>query len=138
MAEEKAKDDRMEKEARDKLQRDIDKGEEQAKIQDRRANINRLIKEQESLMKYFPWQEAEKLVKNLLCESGGTVDECLARIASNPRIEDLGWVTVPYNKGYDIERLMLLNETQKISYKWRVESNRSVGVANREAREITR
>ena len=85
------------------------------------------------------YMQAEKIVKNLPCSKGGTVDEYLNSKAAIPAVEDLGWMAYPRDYGFELERLMLLNGTTKLSYKWSV--NKHTGEAkpiNGKAIGITR
>jgi hypothetical protein len=41
-------------------------------------------------------------------------------------VEDLGWKAYPREDGFEIERLMLLNKTMPLSYKWHVDKNTGV------------
>ena len=81
---------------------------------------------------------AEMKVKILKCKKGGTVQDCLDKKASVPAVEDLGWITSPYQGGWNIERMMLLNGTMKLVYKWRVEPDGTVKPVNGKAIGITK
>jgi len=74
------------------------------------------------------WEEAEGIVKNLPCSKGGTVDAFLNSKAAIPAVEDLGWMVYPRDYGFEVERLMLLNGTMRLSYKWSVDKH--TGKAN--------
>jgi hypothetical protein len=82
--------------------------------------------------------EAELKVKMLPCKQGGTIKDCLDLEAAIPAVEDLDWITSPYEGGFEVERLMLLNGTTKLKYHWRVNPDGSVVPVNNKAIEITK
>jgi hypothetical protein len=85
------------------------------------------------------WEQAEQIVKNLPCSKGGTVDEFLNSKATIPAVEDLGWMVYPRDYGFEAERLMLLNGTMRLSYKWSVDKHTGAAKPiNGKAIEITR
>ncbi len=67
------------------------------------------------------YKQAIEIVKKLPSSEGGTVDQLLSNKAKLPVIEDLGWKAYPREDGFEIERLMLLNKTTPLSYKWHVD-----------------
>ncbi|AOY57303.1 hypothetical protein [Desulfococcus multivorans] len=84
-------------------------------------------------------RKAQTSVKNLLSTHGGTVDEYLNEKAKVPVVEDLGWHTYPLNDGgFQVERLLLLNGTTKLSYRWSVESDGRITPENGKAISITK
>ena len=81
--------------------------------------------------------EAEQKVKNLPSVKGGTVGQFLDKKASVQVVEDLGWITAPYQGGYTVERLLLLGKI-KLIYRWSVDSNGKVKAVNGKAIGITK
>ncbi len=84
------------------------------------------------------WEKAEEIVKNLPCSKGGTVDQYLTKKAEIPAVEDLGWITSPYENGFNVERLLLLNQTMPLAYEWDVDTSGKAKPINGKALEITR
>ena len=82
--------------------------------------------------------EAMKRVKNLPCKKGGTVDTYLNKKAAIPAIKDLGWNVFPSSDGgFDVERLMILNNKLKLKYRWQVDKYGTVKATNGKAIGIT-
>jgi hypothetical protein len=82
--------------------------------------------------------EAEMAVKSLPCKHGETVQSYLDRKSSVDAIEDLGWKVFPRNDGFEVERLMLLNGTKKLSWRWNVNTIGIITPANDKAMELTK
>lgn len=85
------------------------------------------------------YAQAKKIVKNLPCSQGGTIDLYLNKKASIPAVDDLGWKAYPRDDGFEIERLMLLmsNKVMKLSYKWHVSFDGKVRPINGKAMGLT-
>ncbi|MBO1225488.1 MAG: hypothetical protein JYX80_13780 [Candidatus Scalindua sediminis] len=84
------------------------------------------------------WEQAEETVKNLPCSKGGTVDQYLTKKAEVPAVEDLGWHVYPRKNGFEVERLLLLNQKMSLEYRWHVDLTGKVKAINNEAIGITR
>ncbi len=84
------------------------------------------------------WQQAEEIVKNLPCSQGGTVDQYLAKKAEIPAIEDLGWNVYPRKDGFEVERLLLLDQRMSLEYRWHVDKSGKAKPLNGKAIGITR
>ena len=83
--------------------------------------------------------EAEKIVRNLLSKTGGTVDMCLNKKADLPAVNDLGWNVYPLSDGaFKVERIMLLNNKMQLKYKWHVNKNGKAKAVNGKAIGITK
>ena len=82
------------------------------------------------------WEEAEETVKNLPCSEGGTVDQYLTRKAAIPAVEDLGWTTSSWKDGFYVERLLLLDQTMPMRYRWHVDLKGKVKPVNGKAMGI--
>ncbi|MCK4620682.1 MAG: hypothetical protein KAT62_00565 [Desulfuromonadales bacterium] len=98
------------------------------KIRADRRRAERLVKEKEAAMKVAAikkhafsdsWKEAQQAVMQLPCKTGGTVDQYLDNKAAIPAIEDLGWHVYPTEYGYEVERLLLLNQRMQLKYRWK-------------------
>ncbi len=75
------------------------------------------------------------------CSEGGTIDQCLNQKVIVPAVEDLGWKVYPRDDGFEVERLMLLNQTKnmmKLSYKWHVDFYGAVKPINGKAMGLTK
>ena len=82
---------------------------------------------------------AQVAVKNLPSKHGGTVDNYLTMKAAAPAIEDLGWFTQPLTEGgYQVERILILNKTMKMIYRWRVSLDGKTAPENGKAISITK
>jgi len=81
--------------------------------------------------------DAEQKVKSLPAVKGGTIQQFLNKKASVPAVEDLGWTTRPYQKGFEVERMLLLG-TMKLIYRWNVDSKGRVKAVNGKAIGITK
>lgn len=68
------------------------------------------------------YEVARKMVMDLPCVKGGTVDQFLNAKAEPKAVDDLGWKVYPRDYGYEVERLMLVGGTM-LSYKWSVDKN---------------
>jgi len=83
--------------------------------------------------------KAEKIVKNLPCKTGGTVDMCLNKKSAIPAVDDQGWNVFPLSDGaFEVERLMLLNNKMQLKYKWHVNINGKAKAVNGKAIAITK
>ncbi len=81
---------------------------------------------------------AQERVKQLPCRHGGTVAEYLDRKADIPAVDDLGWHTYPLKDGdFQVERLMLLNGKDKLSFRWIVDRAGNISPENGKAIGIT-
>nr|WP_319492617.1 hypothetical protein [uncultured Desulfobacter sp.] len=88
---------------------------------------------------YTKGTQAKRIMKNLPCKMGGTIDKCLTKKASIPAVEDLGWVTSPLSDGsFEVERLLLLNKKMPLKYKWHVDKYGNVKAINGKAIGITK
>lgn len=83
------------------------------------------------------WQTATEMVKKLPCKKGGTVDEYLTKKAGVPAVEDLDWHTYPRDDGFEVERLLLLDNRLKLQYKWHVSFDGHIRAINGKAMGIT-
>ncbi len=72
------------------------------------------------------------------CSKGGTVDQYLTKKAEIPAVEDLGWIRSPYENGFNVERLLLLDQTMPLRYEWEVDKTGKVKPINGKAIEITK
>lgn len=81
--------------------------------------------------------DAQQKVKNLPCINGGTIQEYLDKKAAIPAVEDLGWATSPYNGGFEVERILILNG-MKLIYRWSVLPDGSIVPANGKAQGLTK
>lgn len=84
---------------------------------------------------------AQKIVMSQTCSEGGTIDQCLNKKVIVPTVEDLGWKVYPRNDGFEVERLMLLNQTKnmmKLSYRWHVDFYGVVKPINGKAMGLTK
>lgn len=84
------------------------------------------------------WEDAEEIVKNLPCSKGGTVDRYLTKKANVPEVEDLGWNVYPGKDGFEIERLLLLDQRMPLEYRWHVDSKGKAKPINGKAIGITK
>lgn len=85
------------------------------------------------------YKQAKTIVQNLPAKKGGTVDNVLNDKAGRPVVEDLGWHAYPIESGgFRIERLLLLNETMKLIYRWEVSPDGVAVPINGKAIGITR
>ncbi len=83
------------------------------------------------------WEQAEETVKNLPCSKGGTVDQFLTKKAKTPAIEDLGWNVYPKENGFEVERLLLLDQRMSLEYRWHVDKSGRAKPLNGKAIGIT-
>ena len=81
--------------------------------------------------------EAKQKVKNLPAIEGGTVEQYLDQKAKIPAVDDLGWNTIPYQGGFSVERVMLL-DNMKVKYEWFVDSNGVAKAINGKAMQVTK
>lgn len=84
---------------------------------------------------------AQKIVMSQTCSEGGTIDQCLNQKVIVPAVEDLGWKAYPRDDGFEVERLMLLNQTKsmmKLSYRWHVDFYGAVKPINGKAMGLTK
>ncbi len=65
-------------------------------------------------------EQAEEFVKNLPCSRGGTIDQYLTKKAEISSIEDLGWHVHLKEDGFEVERLLFINQKIKSKYRWHV------------------
>ena len=84
------------------------------------------------------WEQAEGIVKNLPCSKGGTVDQYLTKKAEIPAVEDMGWITKTLKNGFSVERLLLLNQTMSLWYRWHVDTTGKAKPVNGKAIDITK
>ena len=83
------------------------------------------------------WEDAEKIVKNLPCSKGGTVDQYLTKKAQVPAVEDLGWNVYPRKDGFEVERLLLLDQRMSLEYRWHVDLKGKASPVNGKAIGVT-
>jgi hypothetical protein len=86
---------------------------------------------------YKQGYDARQKVENLPCKTGGTVKDCLDKKANIPAIDDAGWVTSPYKGGFEVERIMLMNNGLRLIYRWYVSPSGEVAAVNGYAIGIT-
>ena len=91
---------------------------------------------QEMAAVYKNGYTAEEKVKNLPCKMGGTINDCLDKKASLPAVDDLGWITSPYQGEFEVERMMLLDNLRLV-YRWHVSADGQVTATNGKAIGIT-
>jgi len=80
--------------------------------------------------------EAKQKIINLPSSKGGTLGQYLDNKANTSAVNDLGWVTKPYQGGYEVERSMMLGN-MKLIYRWNVNSNGVIKAINGKAIGIT-
>ncbi len=83
-------------------------------------------------------EQAEEFVKNLPCSRWGTIDQYLTKKAETPSIEDLGWHVYPKKDGFEVERLLLINQKMKSKYRWYVYKTGKVTPLNGKAIGVTK
>ena len=84
------------------------------------------------------WEQAEEIVKNLPCSEGGTVDQYLTKKAAIPAVEDLGWRVYPRKDGFEVERVLLVNQRLSAIYRWHVDKTGKATPVNGKAIGITK
>ena len=84
------------------------------------------------------WERAEKIVKNLPCSKGGTIDQHLTKKADIHALEDLGWHVYPRKDGFEVERKLLLDQRMSLLYKWHVDKSGKAKPLNGKAIGITK
>ncbi len=83
-------------------------------------------------------EQAEEFVKNLPCSRGDTIDKYLNKKAEVPSVEDLGWHVYPKEDGFEVERLLLINQKIKSKYIWHVYKSGKAKPLNGKAFGITK
>lgn len=79
---------------------------------------------------------AEQKVKMLPSSHGDTLDSYLTNMARIPLAQDLGWQVYPVSDGFEVERSILIKNTQIIRYKWKVLHSGEVSPADDKARSL--
>jgi hypothetical protein len=84
------------------------------------------------------WEQAEEIVRKLPCSEGGTIDQYLTKKADIPAMEDLGWHVYPRKDGFEVERMLLLDQRMSLLYKWHVDKSGKAKPLNGKAIGITK
>ena len=50
---------------------------------------------------------------------GGTIDQYLTKKADIPAMEDMDWHVYPRKDGFEVERMLLLDQRMSLLYKWK-------------------
>src|SRR3990167_2434012 len=75
---------------------------------------------------FFKKDDSTKMRKNtsifwffLQVGEGGTIDQYLTKKADIPAMEDMDWHVYPRKDGFEVERMLLLDQRMSLLYKWK-------------------
>lgn len=80
--------------------------------------------------------EATELVKAKLCSDNQSVEQILEQSVKSRSQRDIGWRTFQEEDYYDVERVILINKSLELHYRWRVDSNGHVNSTNDRALKL--
>lgn len=81
-------------------------------------------------------EEAVQKTKAQACKNGLSVEQVLEQTIKSHSQRDLGWRNFPGNGFIDVERAVLINKGMELRYRWRVESQGSLGPENERAEKL--
>ncbi len=81
-------------------------------------------------------EEAVQKTRSTACKNSMTVEQALDHAIKSHSQRDLGWRTFPGNGYIDVERAVLINKGMEMRYRWRVETQGTVGPENERAEKL--
>ena len=63
-----------------------------------------------------------KSSRSCRAQKGGTLDQYFSEKAEVPALEDLGWIVYQRDYGFEVERMLVLDQNTQLLYKWSVDS----------------
>jgi len=81
-------------------------------------------------------EDAIQKTKAHACKDGMSVEQTLDSSIKTHSQRDLGWRSFPGNGFIDVERAVLINKGMELRYRWRVETQGTVGPENERAEKL--
>ena len=80
--------------------------------------------------------EAAERVKAQSCRDNQTVEQILNQSIKVHSQRDIGWRTFQEQDYYDVERVILINKSMELHYRWRVDSDGRINFTNDRALKL--